>query len=99
VIAAVGFTGSAGGPQLHFHVADANSSLGAEGLPFEIDGFDLLGTLDSGTGLTGCADASSVLAALGSGPWTLFDGTLDPRRTRELPAPNVVVDFGKDGAR
>jgi murein DD-endopeptidase len=33
-IAALGFTGSTTGPHLHLHVADRNSPLGAEGLPF-----------------------------------------------------------------
>lgn len=99
VIGAVGFTGSAGGPQLHFHVADASSSFHAEGVPFEIDTFDLLGTLAPGNGLSGCANASKVvLEVLGNAPWTPLDGAVDSRRTRELPAPYAVVNFGTGGA-
>lgn len=94
VIGAVGFSGSAGGPQLHFHVADGSSSFHAEGVPFEIDRFDLLGTLDSGTGLTDCANALEVVSeVLGNAPWTPLDRAIDSRRVRELPAPYAVVDF------
>ena len=43
VLAALGFTGDSTGPHLHFHVADAPSPLGGEGMPFAIDRFELLG--------------------------------------------------------
>lgn len=39
----VGNTGNSGGPHLHFHIIDDNVALGAEGLPYLIDGFDLVG--------------------------------------------------------
>ncbi len=97
VIGAVGFTGSAGGPQLHFHLADGPSSLGAEGLPFEIDGFEVMGSLGSGHEGADCADAARALEGLGQRPWTPWGTTMDPRRTGEFPAPNVVIDFGQGG--
>jgi ketosteroid isomerase-like protein len=83
VIAAVGFTGHSTMPHLHFHVADANSPLDAEGMPFVLEGFDLLGSYDSRD-------------ELGKGPWTPRDPALERRRSAELPAPAAVVDFGSD---
>lgn len=44
VIAQLGFTGQTTGPHLHLHLADANSPLGAEGLPFVFERFELLGS-------------------------------------------------------
>ncbi|MYG21825.1 MAG: M23 family metallopeptidase, partial [Gemmatimonadetes bacterium] len=43
VLGQVGNSGNSGGPHLHFHVTDENVPLGAEGLPFVHDAFDLLG--------------------------------------------------------
>lgn len=43
VLGEVGLSGSGGWPHLHFHVADGPSLLGAEGLPFAFESFELLG--------------------------------------------------------
>jgi hypothetical protein len=80
VVAALGFTGDSTGPHLHLHVADAPSPLGAEGVPFVLDRFDVIGQYRD-------------IADLGQRPWTPARPT-PSRRERERPASNVVVEFG-----
>jgi murein DD-endopeptidase len=79
VIARLGNSGSSSiGPHLHFHVADANATLGAEGLPFVFRQFDLLGAFPN-------------IEAVRGGEWERrpqYD-----RRTLEHPAANTVVQF------
>jgi len=82
VIAALGNTGSSSsGPHLHFHVSDANESLGAEGLPYVLDQFTWLGAFEK---------ISDV--GRGASP-TPLSKTLDANRRSELPPPNSVVSF------
>jgi murein DD-endopeptidase len=77
-VAALGFTGDSTGPHLHLHVADAPSPLGAEGLPFVIDRFELLGRYPD-------------IAEMGKARWK--DAAGPTRRERERPGSNVVVAF------
>lgn len=80
VIGALGFSGDTTGPHLHFHVASANSPVGAEGLPFAFDRFTLLGRYDD-------------LGALGKQVWTPVAPDLDSARADEWPGSNVVLRF------
>lgn len=81
VLARLGASGSvSSGPHLHFHVSDANSSLGAEGLPFVFRTFDVLGAFES-------------LDAFAAGmPWSSVRGVTGARRF-EMPAAQAVLKF------
>ncbi len=80
VMAALGYSGSASiGPHLHFHVADAASLLGAEGVPWTLGAFEELGRY-----------ASLTAFVEGEGPRLLPRASA---RRGELPAPNTVLRF------
>lgn len=76
-IGEIGLSGSGNWPHLHFHVADAPSLLGAEGLPFAFASFVSLGAYDD-------------IEILGERPWTC---RRPAERRRERPADNSVVAF------
>lgn len=79
VIGRLGLTGQGTTPHLHFHVANGNSLLGAEGLPFRLQGMELLGSYPS-------------IEAFGQGgPWTRPSGPAPEGPF--TPGPNMVVQF------
>lgn len=77
VIGRLGLTGQGSEPHLHFHVADANSVLGADGLPFVLEGVEILGAY------------ASIEAFGRGGPWIAAAGP--PPSRPFTPAPNSVV--------
>lgn len=80
VIAALGASGSTSiGPHLHFHVADADSLLGAEGMPFVFDRFTVLG------------DFASIDALVAGEPWR--PAQLARPAVPSRPMPNSVISF------
>jgi murein DD-endopeptidase len=82
VIGALGNSGSSSaGPHLHFHVADANATLAAEGLPYVFTSFRVVGAFAS-------------VDEFGSGKrWNPAPAGTTGERKLELPAANVVVTF------
>jgi len=81
VIGSLGFSGESTGPHLHFHVANGNSPLDAEGLPFEIRRFRVLGSYPD-------------IAKLGT-PWVPLSTGQTADRVAEWPDANDVLIFDR----
>jgi murein DD-endopeptidase len=80
VIAALGSSGSTSvGPHLHFHVADAGATLTAEGVPFVLRRFELLGAF------------ASLDALFRGEPWQPASAAAGTRRHEHPPAAAVVA--------
>jgi murein DD-endopeptidase len=80
VIARLGFTGQTTGPHLHLHVADSDSPLGSEGIPFVFESFTLLGHYPDFN------DFEKV-------KWQALDPGTNSNIKNECPGPNTVVRF------
>ena len=74
----LGFTGQASSPHLHFHVANANAPLAAEGMPYHFTSYRVLGQYNS-------------IMEFGQQPWQPLPAARVI--SKSLPAANVVVSF------
>ncbi|HYC21622.1 MAG TPA: M23 family metallopeptidase [Candidatus Bathyarchaeia archaeon] len=81
----VGNSGNTDAPHLHFHVMDGPSPLASNGLPYVIDGFELIGR----------AVSSDDLEAAFKAPDKPVDVSMQApsRHTKELPADLAMVRF------
>jgi quinol monooxygenase YgiN len=87
---AIGRVGRSGvnssGPHLHLHMADAPSTLHAQGRPYAFTGFRPLGSY------------GSMDEAQGGNAWVARPAAAAARMQRELPSPNTVLMFDEPGA-
>jgi Peptidase family M23 len=87
VLGLVGNSGNSVAPHLHFHVMDGPSPLDANGLPYEIDAFDITGQSPGTEAFDAAEEKGTPLAVTPVAP---------PRRVRRaLPLDQAIVRFAK----
>jgi murein DD-endopeptidase MepM/ murein hydrolase activator NlpD len=82
VLALLGNSGNSDAPHLHFHVTNGNSPLGAEGVPYVLEWFEVQGILPS-------------KKLLVEGGWKPQPSAKTDQRRLEIPIENAVVNFPK----
>jgi murein DD-endopeptidase MepM/ murein hydrolase activator NlpD len=86
VIGLVGNSGNSVAPHLHFHVMDGASALDSNGLPYEIDAFEVVGHTP-GTAAFDVAEEQGTPLAI--------TAVIPPQRaTQALPLDQSIVRFG-----
>jgi len=80
VLALLGNSGNSDAPHLHFHVTDGNSPLGAEGVPYVLESFEMQGILSS-------------KKLLVEGGWKPQPIPAADKRRLEIPIENAIVTF------
>ncbi len=81
VLGLLGNSGNSDSPHLHFHIVDGDSPLGAEGLPFVFESYEVLGTLK---------DLGVLTRDNG---WRPQPDATPEKRKKEIPLRNMIIRF------
>ena len=87
VLGLVGNSGNSLAPHLHFHVMDGASPLDSNGLPYEIDGFEVVGRTPGTAAFDEAEEKGTPLA--------ITPVTPPERVTRSLPLDQSIVRFAR----
>ena len=79
VLGLLGNSGNSDSPHLHFHIVNGNSPLGAEGLPFVLESYEVLGVL------------SDLGVLTRDNGWMPRPGATIEERRKEMPLENMII--------